>query len=167
MTIPLAPRRWEATICGESGAPGPFPGGQATARRLLAGVYFCPGVPKRYPSHVQCGGAKSFVDDLGLSRGVVLGRAAASLRSFETKPFDWQICPLWTDTSVALCVPVARALSPGPNLYPFPGQRGGLGGRAFFFASCKSLPCRAALSLGLFPSLKRGRGMAWGGGLFF
>ena len=72
----------------------PPPGGQATARRLLAGVYLCPGVPKRYPSHVQCGGAKSFVDDLGLSRGVVLSRAAASLRSVETKPFDWQICPL-------------------------------------------------------------------------
>ena len=50
----------------------------------------------------QCGGAKSFVDDLGLSRGVVLSRAAASLRSVETKPFDWQICPLWTDASVTV-----------------------------------------------------------------
>ena len=49
---------------------------------------------------MQCRGAKSFVDDLGLSRGVVLSRAAASLRSIETKPFDWQICPLQTDTSV-------------------------------------------------------------------
>lgn len=45
-----------------------------------------------YP--VQCRGAKSFVDDLGLSRGVVLSRAAASLRSIETKPFDSGICPL-------------------------------------------------------------------------
>ena len=71
----------------------PPPGGQATARRLLAGVYLCPGVPKRYPSHVQCGGAKSFVDDLGLSRGVVLSRAAASLRLLRLS-FDWQICPL-------------------------------------------------------------------------
>ena len=43
---------------------------------------------------VQCRGAKSFVDDLGLSRGVVLSRAAASLRSIETKPFDSGICPL-------------------------------------------------------------------------
>ena len=50
---------------------------------------------------MQCRGAKSFVDDLGLSRGVVLSRAAASLRSIETKPFDWKICPLWTDTSSA------------------------------------------------------------------
>ena len=46
---------------------------------------------------MQCRGAKSFVDDLGLSRGVVLSRAAASLRSIETKPFDWEICPLQTD----------------------------------------------------------------------
>ena len=44
-------------------------------------------------------GAKSFVDDLGLSRGVVLSRAAASLRSIETKPFDSEICPLWMGTS--------------------------------------------------------------------
>ena len=159
----LAPRLWEAPICQR-------PPGLWVFQPQQDGSW--PG-PNRAPvcrsdiHPMQCGGAKSFVDDLGLSRGVVLGRAAASLRSFETKPFDWQICPLWTDTSVALCVPVARALSPGPNLYPFPGQRGGLGGRAFFFASCKSLPCRAALSLGLFPSLKRGRGMAWGGGLFF
>ena len=48
---------------------------------------------------MQCRGAKSFVDDLGLSRGVVLSRAAASLRSIETKPFDWKICPLKKDTS--------------------------------------------------------------------
>ena len=50
---------------------------------------------------MQCRGAKSFVDDLGLSRGVVLSRAAASLRSIETKPLDWKICPLWTDRSFA------------------------------------------------------------------
>ena len=48
---------------------------------------------------MQCRGAKSFVDDLGLSRGVVLSRAAALLRSIETKPFDSEICPLWTDAS--------------------------------------------------------------------
>ena len=45
---------------------------------------------------MQCRGAKSFVDDLGLSRGVVVSRAAALLRSIETKPFDSKICPLWT-----------------------------------------------------------------------
>ena len=45
---------------------------------------------------MQRRGAKSFVDDLVLSRGVVLSRAATTLRSIETKPFDWKICPLWT-----------------------------------------------------------------------
>ena len=39
-------------------------------------------------------GVKSFVDDLALCRGVVLSRAATSLRSIETKPFDSKICPL-------------------------------------------------------------------------
>ena len=48
---------------------------------------------------VQSGGAKSFVDDLGLSRGVVSSRAAFSLRSIETKPFDWEICSLKKNTS--------------------------------------------------------------------
>ena len=32
------------------------------------------------------GGVKSFVDDLVLGRGVVIGRAATSLRSVETQP---------------------------------------------------------------------------------
>jgi hypothetical protein len=49
---------------------------------------------------MQCRGAKSLVDDLGLSQGVVLSRAAFSLRSIETKPFDWGICPLWMDMSL-------------------------------------------------------------------
>ena len=48
---------------------------------------------------VRCRGAKSFVDDLAFCQGVVLGRAAAILRSIETKPYDWEICPLQTDTS--------------------------------------------------------------------
>ena len=42
---------------------------------------------------MQCRSAKSFVDDLGLSRGVVLSRAVALLRSIETKPLDSAICP--------------------------------------------------------------------------
>ena len=36
---------------------------------------------------MQWRGAKSFADDLVFSQGVVLSRAAASLRSIETKPF--------------------------------------------------------------------------------
>jgi hypothetical protein len=35
---------------------------------------------------VQCWGAKSFADDLVTGRGVVLSRAATTLRSVETKP---------------------------------------------------------------------------------
>ena len=60
----------------------------------------------------QRGGAKSFVDDLGLSRGVVLSRAAASLRSVETKPYDWQICPRKTGASAPLTVVVPRSPYP-------------------------------------------------------
>ena len=52
---------------------------------------------------VQSRGAKSFVDDLGLSRGVVSSRAAFSLRSIETKPFDWEICSLQKNTSPGFC----------------------------------------------------------------
>lgn len=37
----------------------------------------------------QCSGVKLFVDDLALGRGVVLSRAASTLRSIETQPFDW------------------------------------------------------------------------------
>ena len=54
---------------------------------------------------MQCRGTKSFADDLGLSRGVVLSRAAASLRSIETKPFDWEICPPQKDTSLFTVFP--------------------------------------------------------------
>ena len=73
---------------------------------------------RKYTHPMQRRGAKSFVDDLVLSRGVVLSRAAASLRSIETKPFDWKICPLWTDTSPwlitvksKLCCPKAGGCS--------------------------------------------------------
>ena len=40
----------------------------------------------------QSGSPKSSVDDLCTGRGVVLGRAATTLRSIETQPFDWMIC---------------------------------------------------------------------------
>lgn len=49
---------------------------------------------------MQCSSAKSPVDDSSLSQAIVLGGAAASLRSFEIKAFDWQICPLRTGISV-------------------------------------------------------------------
>ena len=81
-------------------------------------------------NHVQCRDAKSFVDDLGLCRGVVLSRAAASLRSIETKPFDREICPQQTDTSLlitserggvgrlASCLPLARCRPKGEPIVP-------------------------------------------------
>ena len=68
------------------------------------------------------GGAKSFVDDLVLGRGVVLSRAATSLRSIETQPWtrrfvcflDRQIIPgsqrqALPPLSLSLCLSRARA----------------------------------------------------------
>ncbi len=74
-------------------------GGQATATTALLGRATYAPVCRSDTHPMQCRGVKSFVDDLGLSRGVVLSRAAALLRSIETKPFDSMICPLWTGTS--------------------------------------------------------------------
>jgi hypothetical protein len=44
-------------------------------------------VPLQYAS-ARCEDVKSFVDDLSLGQGVVLSRAASTLRSIETQPFD-------------------------------------------------------------------------------
>ena len=49
----------------------------------------------------QSGGPKSSVDDLCTGQGVVLGRAATTLRSIETQPFDWMICACQLDKSSA------------------------------------------------------------------
>ena len=74
---------------------------------------------------MRCRGAKSFVDDLVLSRGVVLSRAATLLRSIETKPFDSKICPLWTDASSLglLSLWIRRWLSAECVLFICPGPR--------------------------------------------
>ena len=45
-----------------------------------------------YP-YFERGNTKSFVDDLAFGRGVVPSRAAFTLRSIETQPFDGEICP--------------------------------------------------------------------------
>ena len=42
------------------------------------------GLTQTHPE--RCKGTKSFADDLVLGRGVVIGRAAATLRSVETHP---------------------------------------------------------------------------------
>ena len=77
------------------------PSGEATADDPAAGTECLPGAVEAIAiaASPQGGGAESSADDLGLSRGVVLSRAAASLRSVETQPHDWQICPLQTGTS--------------------------------------------------------------------
>ena len=43
--------------------------------------------------YARSGSAESFVDDLNSSRGVVLGRAATTLRSVETHPLTGGIRP--------------------------------------------------------------------------
>ena len=61
------------------------------------------------------GGVKSFVDDLVLGRGVVISRAATSLRSVETQPLTRRFVRNWTNNiSVSMgcalrTAPVARA----------------------------------------------------------
>ena len=75
-------------------------------------------------NHTRRRGAKSFVDDLDFSRGVVLSRAVVLLRSIETKPYDSVICPLWKDTS-----PLESYL-PGPSVVLL--KRGTHSGLFFF-----------------------------------
>lgn len=58
---------------------------------------------------MRCGGAKSFVDDLVLGRGVVLSRAATSLRSIETQPLTRRFVRFETDAS-----PVKVGAEPSP-----------------------------------------------------
>ena len=50
-------------------------------------------------SPIHCRHVKSLADDLVFCRGVVFSRAATLLRSIETKPFDWEICPPRMDYS--------------------------------------------------------------------
>jgi hypothetical protein len=93
----FAPRRWEATIYASRPTSA-----LAVAKPQQNGYLRAPSDASASRSDIhpmRRRGAKSFVDDLGLSRGVVISRAAASLRSIETKPFDSEICPLWMGTS--------------------------------------------------------------------
>ena len=104
----FAPRRWEATIY--AGRPTSAP---VVAKPQQNGYLRGPSdaSASRNDIHpMRRGGAKSFVDDLGLSRGVVISRAAASLRSIETKPFDSEICPLWMGTSPFVLIFFAKSV---------------------------------------------------------
>ena len=44
---------------------------------------------------MQCSGMKSSEDDLALGQGVVRSRVATTLRSIETKLFDWRLVRAW------------------------------------------------------------------------
>ena len=52
----------------------------------LAGGCKSPPVAETGSVPVQCWGAKSLADDLATGQGVVLSRAASTLRSVETQP---------------------------------------------------------------------------------
>ena len=56
------------------------------------------------------GGAKSFVDDLVLGRGVVLSRAATSLRSIETQPWTRRFVCFLRQTHLLLAEAEAELL---------------------------------------------------------
>ena len=74
------------------------------------------------------GGAKSFVDDLGWSRGVVLSRAATLLRSIETQPYDSKICSLLDEHTSLSGVGCQHRIAAGTltTLLVFPYLTGGL-----------------------------------------
>ena len=79
------------------------------------------------------GGAKSFVDDLVLGRGVVLSRAATSLRSIETQPWTRRfVCFL--DRQIIPGSPLLLFFSPPPPSLslPLPRARAQEGGRKGF-----------------------------------
>ena len=86
----------------------------------------------------QSGGPKSSVDDLCTGRGVVLGRAATTLRSIETQPFDWHDLSCQLDKSRQYCegqgkvlpafaaggtLPFLFAKVPAEGLVPFSLER--------------------------------------------
>lgn len=72
---------------------------------LVAGRFAeqCERGPQRYSPHRR-GGAKSFVDDLVLGRGVVLSRAATTLRSIETQPWTRRFVCFQTDNIIPVSI---------------------------------------------------------------
>ena len=81
---------------------------------------------------MQRRGAKSIVYDFVLSRGVVFSRAATTLRSIETKPFDWKICPLWTDNIFRSCRRGSVSFTSRTSGWPFSGAQSRRAGRFIF-----------------------------------
>ena len=64
------------------------------------------------------GGVKSFVDDLVLGRGVVISRAATSLRSVETQPLTRRFVRSQTSNISAMVISIGILRSPGRH-HPF------------------------------------------------
>ena len=78
--------------------------------------------PRRNPNRRLERDARSLADDLGMDRGVVPSRAAASLRSAETKPFDPRDLPA-PQTGESFGRPAGRRRRRAER----PGSRGGGG----------------------------------------
>ncbi|KAH9523292.1 hypothetical protein Btru_066320 [Bulinus truncatus] len=62
------------------------------------------------------GGVKSFVDDLVLGRGVVISRAATSLRSVETQPLTRRFVRFRRTTSPSWSLPMLLGRSVGRSV---------------------------------------------------
>ena len=109
-------------MSGGNDTPAFGPGGTATVSRTSRPVWTivsCWEVTGT-TNPMRRGGAKSFVDDLGWSRGVVLSRAATLLRSIETQPYDSKICSL-SDEHTSLSAASSR-LSPSSCLITLGGR---------------------------------------------
>ena len=89
-------------------------------------------------------GAKSLADDLGMDRGVVPSRAAASLRSAETNPFDPR------DLSALMDGRILRHSSRGP------ASAGPCGGTlSILVFAAASLGCRDVAQTTLLKNLQK------------
>ena len=80
--------------------------------------------PRRNPNRRLERDARSLADDLGMDRGVVPSRAAASLRSAETKPFDPRDLPA-PQTGESLGVRAAGRPPPSDGIPPTPSPGSG------------------------------------------
>jgi hypothetical protein len=85
-------------------------GGRATAQRLLADADTTRPRAECDTNHVRCRGAKSFVDDLDLSRGVVLSRAVHFCDLLRLSPLTRRFVR-FRRTSLLLRVPCNAAVT--------------------------------------------------------
>lgn len=97
------PLRREATICL---ARNPISAAEIGKSHCDTGHTLCLDIWQWRHRHditwLRRRGSISFVDDLDLGRGAVLSWAVLSLRSIEAKPFDGEICPLWSGIFLTL-----------------------------------------------------------------